>query len=268
MSWGQILGAKGDRLVTKNAKIAVVVVVLAVIALIVVLCSTVFAVNSARLIWYNSPTGTLERLDSETALDNSGMKGASVFLLDKDKAIENLEDRYTNLRVLDIEVVWPNIVNIHAVERQEVFAVLLENGNYAITDEYLKVLDVVSNFTSTNTNPVVLEIANLSGEYQKGDTINFDFTQTFIDIYNAFYSINRDLTDMRAIFKSMEYTNAKATIMTHFGVTIIIDNPTQNTLYKTIMAIRTFDTLETENYGGGTIEVFVNADNKLESRYY
>ena len=253
---------------SKNAKIAVVVIVLAVIALIVVLCSTVFAVQSARLVWYNTPTSSLSALSDEKALEISGMQGESVFILDKDAAIQNLESKYTNLRVRDIEVVWPNIVNIHVVERQQVYAIKLSNGEYAITDEYLKVLDVVSSFDSTNINPVLLSISGLEGSYEKGDTVDFKYSQTFIDVYNAFLSLGRDLTEMRAMFESMEYTNAKMTIKTHFDVDIIVDNPTQNTIGKINAALIAFDYLETEDYGKLTLEVFLNSNNLPEVRMY
>ena len=209
----------------KNTKIAIAVIVLAVLTLIIVLASTVFAVGSVRLIWYNTPNGTLASLTNENILKSSGVQGNSVFLLDRDKAIENIEKEYPRLRVIDIEICWPNIMNVHAIERQEVYAVRI-GDKYAITDEYLKILDIVPTYTSTNINPVVLEIPDLDDNYQKGDTIEHEYFETFVGVYNGFIAMGRDLTDMRALCASMSYTNAHLTITTHFGVTIILDNPT------------------------------------------
>lgn len=251
----------------KNTKIAIAVIVLAVLTLIIVLASTVFAVGSVRLIWYNTPNGTLASLTNENILKSSGVQGNSVFLLDRDKAIENIEKEYPRLRVIDIEICWPNIMNVHAIERQEVYAVRI-GDKYAITDEYLKILDIVPTYTSTNINPVVLEIPDLDDNYQKGDTIEHEYFETFVGVYNGFIAMGRDLTDMRALCASMSYTNAHLTITTHFGVTIILDNPTQNTQEKMSFAIGVFDKLGTEDYGHGTIEVFLNSKNKPEGRYY
>ena len=250
----------------KNTKIAIAVIVLAVLTLIIVLSSTVFAVGSARLIWYNQPTGTLATLTNQNILESSGVQGNSVFLLDRDEAIKNIEERYPRLRVIDIEICWPNIMNIHAIERQEVYAVATSSG-YCITDEYLRVLDTVSSFSSTNVNPVLLNLPNLTGSFERGDTIPHDYATTFVELYNAYIALGRDLTDMRAMCASIDYTNAKLTISTHFGVTIILDNPTQNTQAKMRMAIGTLDKLGTEDYGHGTITVFVNEENDLIADY-
>ena len=253
----------------KSAKIGVIVSVLAVITLLVVLSSTIFAVGQARLIWYNVPTGTLANLTNEMILENSNVAHQSVFILDKQKAKESLEAKYPRMRVIDIEVVWPNIINVHAIERQEVYAVKLGENKYAITDEYFKILKISNTFSSTQTNQVLVEIPNLNDKnYNVGDTISFEYTDTFINIYQAFLQLNRDLTDMRALCASISYTNSKVTINTHFGVTILLDNPTINTAPKMRLAIKVFDMLGTEDYGKGTIEVFVNSDNDLESRYY
>ncbi|MBQ7977155.1 MAG: FtsQ-type POTRA domain-containing protein [Clostridia bacterium] len=252
----------------KNAKIAVAVGVLAVITLIIVLSSTIFAVGSARIIWYNTPTSSLASLTNSAVLSSSGVERKSVFMLDKDFAKRNLEKKYPRLRVVDLEVVFPNSLNIHVIERQDVYAVALPNGTYAITDEYLRVLDVVSTYSSTNVNPVVLKIKDLEGSFKKGDDISSEYPHVFIDLYNAFVALGQSVTNFRALATNIEYTNAKLTISTHFGVTIILDNPTQNSESKMRMAIKTFELLSTEDYGKGTIEVFVNSQNKIESRYY
>ncbi len=254
---------------TKSAKIAVVVSILAVITLLIVVSSTIFALESARVIWYNTPNNTLASISSETMLENTGVRGQSVFVLDKKRAKENLEKKYPKMRVIDLEVAWPNIINIHAIERQQVYAVKLSDTKFAIVDEYLKILDIKNSFSSTQTNEILTEIKDLEDKnYKIGDTIAFEYGDTFVNMYDAFTELSRNLTDMKALFSGISYTNSKVTINTHFGVTIILDNPTINTSAKTRMAIKTFDLLSTEDYGHGTIEVFVNSDNTIESRYY
>ena len=254
---------------SKNAKIAVVVSVLAVIVLIVVLSSTIFSVHRDNLIWYNTPTGTLASLTNETALSTSEADSQSVFLLDREKITQNLEKEYPYLRVISLEVVWPNNLNIHVMQRQEVYAVPISNNRYAITDEYFKVLDIVNTFNSTNTNAILINTDEcLNTNAQIADTLDIFGDAVYFNIYNAFLQFGRTLADMRAIIASCELTETTLTIHTHFDSLIKLDKPFANTDTKMRLAIKTFDAFTTEDYKNSVIEVFTNNNNEPEARYY
>ncbi len=254
---------------TKNAKIAVIVSILSVIVLIVVLCSTVFSIQNAQLIWYSERTSTLQTLNNETALKATNAQSKSVFLLDKEKAINNIQKKYPTLRVIKLEVAFPNILKIHATERQEVYALPISNNKYAITDEYFSVINIVNSFSSINTNAILINTdAFLNLSPQKSDVIDIFGDKVYKDIYTAFQELSKNLADFRAIIASATLTDSTLTLKTHQGTTLKLDKPFANTTAKMRLAIKTFDLLSAEDYPNSTIEVFVNNQNKLESRFY
>ncbi len=249
---------------TKTGKIGIIIGVLSFIAVIVVCASTVFTVKRVQLVWYTTNSTAMSKVTGEQILLSSGVKNSSVFNLDRQLAISNLEREYVSMRIIDVEVIYPNVLKIHALERQKVFAIPTTYGDYMLTDEYLRVLDVVQSFSSNNINPILLNMGEVE-HYKVGEDIDFARTQTFVDVYNAFFSLKQDLGHMRAMIKSMDYTNSKLTFHTYFDVDIILDNPTQNTQVKMRTALRTFDLLGSEEYGKVDIVVYLNDEGKINS---
>jgi len=250
---------------TKIGKIGVIVCVLGVIVAMVVCASTMFTVKRVQMVWYTTNSVAMSKVTGEQILAASGVKNNSVFRLDRELAVSNLEKEFNAMRIIALEVVYPNVLKVHAVERQKVYAIPTEYGDYLITDEYLKVLDVVPQFNSENVNPVLLNIENMKNHYNIGDTVVFSRSSTFVEIYNAFFSLKQDLGHMMAIVKSIDYTNSKLTLHTHFDVDIFIENPTQNTQSKVRYALLTFDTLGSEDYGKVYIDVLLSEEGKLNS---
>lgn len=254
---------------SKNGKIAIIVSVVGFIALIVVLASAVFCVKKVELVWYKTPSSDTSAISQEQFLEKSGVANSSVFLLDREKAVANIESAYPNVRVINIEVVWPNVMKIHAVEREAVYVLPIKSGKFAIIDEYFKVLDVVDSFTSTKTNAVLINTDATSDlEVEQGDTISIFGQTVWSNVYYAFLELERNLIDFRAIISNATLNETTLTINTHMGVTIKLDRPFANTRAKTRMALKTFDLMTTEDYANKVIEVFVNDDNELESRIY
>lgn len=248
---------------TKTGKIGVVLLVLGLIVAIVVCASTMFTVKRVQMVWYTTNSPAMSKVTGEQILLASGVKSNSVFKLDRALAINNLEKEFNEMRIIDLEVVYPNVLKIHAVERQRVYAIPTNYGDYLITDEYLHVLDTVTEFNSMKTNCVLLDIEDMKEHYTIGDSVPFARIQTFVEVYNAFYSLKQDLSHMLAIIKSIDYTNSKMVLHTHFDVDIIIDNPTQNTQSKVRMGLKTFDELGSEEYGKVNIEIVLSEEGKL-----
>lgn len=254
---------------SKNGKIAVIVSVLAFIAIIVVLASAVFCVKKTEVVWYKTPSTTLASVSNELLLEKSGVGNQSVFLLDREKAVSNIETAFPDVRVINVEVVWPNVMKVHAAEREQVYAVPIKNGKFALVDEYFKVLQVVDSFTSTKTNAILVNTDAVKDmEYKRADTINLFGKSVWLNIYNAFLELERDLVDFRAIISNVTLTEATLTINTHMGVTIKLEKPFANTRAKMRLALKTFDYLTTEDYPNCVVEVLVNEDGELISRVY
>lgn len=254
---------------SKNAKIAIIVAVVALIALIVVLSSTVFVVKKAEIVWYKDVSQNLSQIDNDTILEKSGVQSQSVFFLDRDKAIQSLELSYPEIRVINIEVVWPNTLKIHAVEREPVYCLRVSDDKYAIVDEYFKVLSVEDSFDNTQTNATLIDTdATQNLNVVRGDDINIFGATVWSDIYYAFAEMERDIVDFHAIVKTAQLSETTMTIFTHQGTKIILDKPFANTRAKMRAGLGVFDTLTTDDYPGSVIQVFVNNDNELEARYY
>ena len=96
----------------KNKKLIGLLIVLAFITVLVVLNSTLFTLQSISVNWLTTKC-ELETLKDYTMVD-SIEKGESIFLVKKDKIVENLEKKYSYLRVVSIETKFPNkIVILH-----------------------------------------------------------------------------------------------------------------------------------------------------------
>lgn len=254
---------------SKNCKIAIIVSIIALIALIVVLASAVFCVKKVDIVWYKTPSESMNAVTNEQFLEKSGVANSSVFLLDREKATANIEAAYPDVRVINIEVIWPNVMKIHAAEREKVYALPIKNGKFAIVDEYFKVLEVADTFTSTKTNAILINTdATKDLSAKRADTINIFGMSVWNNIYNAFLELERDLIDFRAIVANTTLTETSMTINTHMGVTIKLDKPFANTRAKMRMALKTFDLMTTEDYPDSIVEVFINEDGELTSRVY
>ncbi len=254
---------------SKNGKIAVIVSVLAFVALIVVLASAVFCVKKAEVVWYKTPSTALASVSNGQLLEKSGVTNQSVFLLDREKAVANIETAFPDVRVINVEVVWPNVMKVHATEREQVYAVPIKNGKFALVDEYFKVLEVVDSFTSTKTNAVLVNTDAVKDmDFARADTINLFGKIVWLNIYNAFLELERDLIDFRAIISNVTLTETTLTLNTHMGVTVKLEKPFANTRAKMRMALKTFDYLTTEDYPNCVVEVLVNNNGELVSRVY
>lgn len=173
------------------------------------------------------------------------------------------------MRVIGIEVTWPNAIKVHATMREPVYCMRVKDNKYAILDEYFKVLDVLSVYDNDKTNAVYIDTdAAAELDVKKGDNISIFGARVWYDVYCAFVELERDLVDFRGIIKATKLENETMTIITHMGTTLKLDKPFANTRAKMRTAVQVFNTLTTQDYAGSVIEVFVNSSNDLESRWY
>jgi len=254
---------------SKNCRIAIIVAIIAFVALLVVLASTIFCVKQVQIVWYKTPSDTLSAIKDSDFLEKSGVENCSVFLLDRERAVNTLENTYPDVRIINVEVVYPNILKVHAVEREKVYAIKVKDNKFAIVDEYFKVLEVVDSFDSTKSNAVYIN-TDLAQDLavKRADSINILGKTVWNNIYNAFLELERDLNEFRAIVADGELTEDSLTINTHQGVVIELEKPFSNTRAKMRLALNTFDLMTITDYPNSVISVFVNDKGKLESRIY
>jgi|LGVF01.2.fsa_nt_gb cell division septal protein FtsQ len=139
----------------KNRRLVILLSILAFIVFAVIVSSTVFSFNEAQINFMS----TTNLLSSEEEIVSSAEfdYGQSIFFIDRDLYIENLEINNPYLKVVGLEVVFPNRVIIHAVERDELMVFKLSDNTYAICDKELKVLEIKPEFVNTNENAMLIE---------------------------------------------------------------------------------------------------------------
>ncbi|MBQ8749611.1 MAG: FtsQ-type POTRA domain-containing protein [Clostridia bacterium] len=114
---------------------------------LVLLLSLVFVVKDVEVnLLKTSNSLSNEQIESIVSETNVAPMGQSVFFFDRDKATEKIEKAVPNIKVINLEVLFPNVISINCEERIPVFAVRLNNStfNYAVIDDELKVLDTLS----------------------------------------------------------------------------------------------------------------------------
>ena len=256
---------------TKAKVLTTISVLLVVIVTIVVLCSTVFCVGSINVVWH---TETRNLTEKETlVVASSGINnGNSVFLVGKDEAIEKIETQFPYIKVLSIETVFPNVLNIHAVEREPVFAVQLTENSYVITDEDFKVLDVkTGNFNSTSSNEIKIfgtfsstQITSTSS----GNYLQMPELEQFKSIKENFALRNMDLSQLKGFIKSATFQDDKIILNTFYGVEIYIYEPQERQQEKVAMLLEVFQSLNAERRASGIIGVYENPENRIVGSHH
>ena len=186
-------------------------VILGILVVFVILCFTLFGLSSISI---NFKTSSLvfDENSYDEIIENSGLKqGSCVLFLNKKLAEEKLEKQYPYLKIINIETVFPNKVVIHCAEREEVFAINLNNNKYAICDENLKVLNItnIENYESVQSNPILLSNLFLN-ETQQNISIGdfFNFYENSLDFLNkiceAFKLNNRSIVEIKGLIKSID----------------------------------------------------------------
>lgn len=126
------------------------IITFSIIGFIIVLNTILFGAVF-RLRKQNVVIGEDITYTSKEIVDAAGLKnGKSIFLIDKDKAISNIEAKYADLKVVQIKTTSVTEIEIKVRKRYETY--YIKNlGNYYILDQDLKVLEI---FTDEETEKV------------------------------------------------------------------------------------------------------------------
>ena len=180
---------------------------IALIAAILISFWTLFALSTVT-VDFKTTTKNLT-ITSEEIVDAGEFNyGASVLFDGKNKYIDNINSKiqenenFAYLEVVNIETVFPNKYVIHVAEREEVFAINLQD-KYLICDDDLRILRIENEFQNDRENPILLEGLNvLNDECKIGDFLLVE-QNGVKNIYNALLANNRNLTESRGFIKSL-----------------------------------------------------------------
>ena len=262
----------------KNKRLAIFLIIFAFFAVIVVLTSTIFSLKSVE-VKFMSTTNALTGTENQI-LDSANFKfGESVFFSSKTTYKNNIEKANPYARVVNIEAIFPNKLIVNVVERNECYVLKLTTGKnknkYAITDERLKVLNIVDNYQNTTANGILLKDDGLACQ----DVDVGDFFQTSNDYFKVLFDSLREwkisYLDVKAKVLSIETNYEKADkllINMRSGVQIIIENSSRQMSDKVNLAFSIFETTTDKDgnevdYTKSGIILIAETDTKIYGLY-
>ena len=193
----------------KTKRLVILLSIFALILVIVILSSTVFSLSKVEVSFLEVPT-KYSINDSDAIIESGNFNfKQSIFLVNKTKHTENIEEQFPNLKVVGIETCFPNRLVIQVVERQEFLALYnLDIEKYYVVDSEMKVLRIV-NTTSAITNVARFLVTQDLSNYQNGDFIASDSETTILkELASAFWRCGYSEKEMNALVKSV-YVDTK-----------------------------------------------------------
>ena len=178
-----------------------------IVAVLLILFWTLFGLSSIT-VQYHSTKDNLTITDSEIIAAGQFRKHSSVLFEGKKKSIKKIEkfafenENFAYLRVLNIETVFPNKFVIHVAEREELFAVA-HGEKFLICDRDLRVLRIMDGYTSTGTNPILLENLTIQNTDVKVGSFLRVQEKNIQNLYGAFLKNNQTLAMQRGHYKQM-----------------------------------------------------------------
>lgn len=119
-------------------KIVIISILIGIILLNIILFGLVFCLRKQQV----KIEGEAIEVSSEQIIETANLKnGKSIFALDKEKAINNIELKYPDLKVIQIKTI--SVIEIQIVVRKRYETYFVENNSkFYILDEDLKVLSI------------------------------------------------------------------------------------------------------------------------------
>ena len=264
----------------KNKRLLIILIIFAFLTLIVVLSSTIFTVSKIEVVW-TTVRNVLDSEDDEDIIESAQFKmGESIFFVDKEKYINNLEKENPYLLVYGIEIMFPNKLVVYAAERVPVYALKVTDSsqpaeyNLILMDKTLKVLEIAAPSVLTDSATLnVLEIQNIplsDLDFEVGTIASQLVADNILpNFINAMESAGYSKIQLKAFVNKLileSCTRYEFTIYTNWGITIIIDDASKKFTEKIFFALSVFEYCHDAPVPitSGTINVFETENGIIE----
>lgn len=277
-----------------KAKIILISVLVGLIAVIAVLFGAVFCLRQEEVVITTNEANI--EINSEQIIKTAGLKhGTSIFMLDKESAINNIEKSYPYLKVVQVKTVSVVKIQIYVRSRVEMF--YANNLNkYYVLDEELKVLRVLETgfdegIEDELNSLIELKLDNLgiTSNTVAGDILSTDYyRQVMSNLYTSIYKtvkldINSDgeteylsRADITNLIDSVEFDvgysldGEYVRIILHMnsGVKIDIGKPEENLEYKINFCFSAYNKLTETEKQSGRIKYYYTADGTAKAGYF
>ena len=249
-----------------------------------VLFGTVFCLRSQNVVIMGETPVDISR---DEIISTAGFKGGeSIFMLDKDSAINNIEDKYSHVKVVQIKTT--GLTKIEIIIRARHKMLFAEyNNKYYVMDEELKVLNIVDE-TDKDEVANLIEIPatnlNINSSTLKCDFVGGNSRDAIYELYHSFinnvkniqddakeYYTRLDICEIVKKVELVEYkTFTKIVIQTKYGVELDIENPNENMTEKMNICFSAIKHLQEEGKQreqSGTIKIYYKPDNTQVNVY-
>lgn len=212
----------------KKGMIIFLIISFVVIAF-VVLCFTIFGFNVATVNFKNQTTLYATESSRQEIINSAKfVKNSSVLFMDKQTYINNIEREHPYIKVINIEIVFPNNITVHCVEREELFAIEFNDYEYYICDEDLKVLRILKledDYVNTQSNAIIINgYRNLSDGFAVGEFLkaNEEMDKVLKSFSTAFKLNNRTAAEQKGLIKEISLLREPSVIYYDYTVSLII----------------------------------------------
>ena len=272
----------------KKGQIIAISIVSGVLVLLLAMFGFVFCLRKEKVTFIGDAEKNLN-ITSEQIIKTAGFKhGRSIFMLNKDKATQNIERAYPYIKVVEIKTISAIQVEIRVRARSEMYYIERLNQFY-IVDEELKVLRIV-NREAVDSEAKLSHLTKIVSDKFgiTGNTVASDFLRgqadrnLFYNLFNAMYTcvkidgefLTRE--QISALIPKIEFDTGysldeaytRIILTTSEGVKIDIGKPEQNLQYKINVCFSAFNILSEDEKKSGTIKFLYLADGTVKAGYF
>ena len=257
----------------KNKKLLIFIISpIAVVVTAIILAFTLFGLNKVEINLKNDSTKFSSSVSQEKVIDSGSFsKNSCVFFINKQNHTELLEKNNPYLKVINIETKFPNKLIIHCIEREELFALKVNDSKYFIVDSEFKLLNVIGEFESDSNNAILLggEINIENKDAELGEFISLgDEHDNIKNIYTSLFLNNRTPAEQKALFKeiSIEYnlvSKPHLNIKDYNGLNICIKYMRDKLPQKLQCLFATYNQIDISDYNDATLTIQENENNEI-----
>ena len=230
-------------------------------------------------------------ISKEEIISAAGIKNSqSIFMIDKEKAIANIEAKHAKIKVVQIKTISVTEIEIRVRARHEMFYTEY-NKNFYVMDEELKVLNIVAEseeggVSNKPTNLIEIPATNLNinASTLKCDFVGGSAQNAIYELYHAIINNVKNVEDGKNVFYSradvvdvvkkvelVQFSSfTKILIKTKYGVMLDIENPNENMTEKMNICFSAIKHLQEEGKQreqSGTIKIYYKLDNTQVNVY-
>ena len=277
---------------TKRKFITIISILLLVVALNIAMFGFIFRLKHQKVTF----VGAEDINTNKTEIIKVGnlKKNASILLIDKNEAINNIESKFPDIKVVQIKTTGVQTIQYVLRLRHETYYIETFSSFYVL-DEEMKVLKIIDKRDNPDYNASKL-VKLTSNEIEitaSTNVCNFVGTDEqrmiYENIYNSIIRVATKEVNGQVYFERDDFLNNikeidyqkfssfdKIIIQTNDGVKLDIENPAQdlerkiNICFATINKFKSEDKDKSEKeqrFKNGTIKIYYDKDNKCKTIY-